>query len=182
MVREHAFSLFEVTDDEGDLQHVTLTELICRTVKVVEARTARIGKKTSFSGDSERFTTDFQRLIHGQLMDAALGINHFMKVTDNHVYTGMAGGVNAIVAEIERAGTEEGKECLNYVLNMRAGSSPKRFPNSLVARDCDAKGLRKDRRLPSGAGMQLDDFVAHEHAITAQLSRAHVLALRLYST
>ena len=45
-----------------------------------------------------------------------------------------------------------------------------------------ANGLRSDRKTASGDGMTLDDFVAHDHAKTAHLTKAHVLAIRLYST
>ena len=56
------------------------------------------------------------------------------------------------------------------------------FPNSPYPRDCGPSGLLPERRdARSGSGKLLDDFV-RESPPAAQLSRAHVLALRLYST
>ena len=94
----------------------------------------------------------------------------------------LAKGVGAIVEEIETRGTDTDKECLNYVLRQRAGSSPLLFSNSAFPRDTDANGLRGDRKSASGEGMNLDDFVAHRDAQKGGLAHAHVLALRLYST
>lgn len=94
----------------------------------------------------------------------------------------LAKGVGAIVEEIDTRGTDTDKECLNYVLRQRAGSSPLLFSNSAFPRDTDANGLRGDRKSASGEGMNLDDFVAHRDAQKGGLAHAHVLALRLYST
>ena len=41
---------------------------------------------------------------------------------------------------------------------------------------------REDRTAADGSGMSFDDFCEHPHAQMAQLTRAHVLAIRLYST
>eukprot|EP00966_Prymnesium_polylepis_P325100 7381088-Prymnesium_polylepis.1 len=79
-------------------------------------------------------------------------------------------GVAAIEDEIEANGTDEDRECLNYVLYQRAGSSPKIFPNSPHRRD-HVRSLEN-----------FFDFVAAPEAQIAQLSAPHTLALRLYTT
>ena len=130
---------------------------------------------------SEKFASDPQRIIVGEQQDAVLGIGHFMRVTDDVIHIGLTLGVSAIVDEFERGATDEARECLHYVLHEHAGSSKLTFPNSPFPRDWDANGVRSDR-LRSGEGMTLDDFVAHPYSRKANLSRAHVLALRLYTT
>ena len=77
-------------------------------------------------------------------------------------------------------GTDEELECLDYVLNQRAGTSSKRFNNSPFLRDCDEAGRPlKDRLLPDGMGFRLADFANTPEARNAKLETAHVLALRL---
>jgi len=68
------------------------------------------------------------------------------------------------------------------VLHQRAGSSSLLFPNSPYPRDCDAGGTRTDRKAADGLGCVLADFVYSKEARQAELTTAHVLALRLYST
>lgn len=99
---------------------------------------------------------------------SALGLAHFMNVPDALMYAGMAEGVPAIEREICAAGDAEDIECLEYVLREAAGSSAKEFSNGV--RDAGRNGER------------LEDFVNHPSAQMAQLSTAHVLALRLYTT
>ena len=68
------------------------------------------------------------------------------------------------------------------MLYEEAGSNAKTFQGGLK-RDCDEQGrLHPKRRAANGRGMRLADFVAHESARAADLSEAHVAALRLYST
>jgi len=43
-------------------------------------------------------------------------------------------------------------------------------------------GLRRDRKDREGLGMRLADFVAHRSARKAELTEAHIVALRLYSS
>ena len=91
-------------------------------------------------------------------------------------------GLEAIREEVARNGTEVDKECLAYVLDMEAGSSGKAFQGGLK-RDCGEDGCVLPSRLTAeGRGMRLSDFVAHEDAILAGLSEAHVAALRFYTT
>ena len=68
------------------------------------------------------------------------------------------------VVQVSTHGDATMKECLQYVLHEAAGSSSTIFMNAPYPRDCDAHGLRADRRTATGEGMRLDDFVAHPHA------------------
>ena len=91
-------------------------------------------------------------------------------------------GLEAIREEVARDGTEVDKECLAYVLDMEAGSSDTSFQGGLK-RDCGGDGCVLPSRLTAeGRGMRLSDFVAHEDAVLAGLSEAHVAALRFYTT
>ena len=86
------------------------------------------------------------------------------------------------MAEFERAGTEEDLECLHYVRYEAAGSSGREFPPN-GRRDCDSNGaLLPERKRADGSGMLLKDFVEAHSSKVANLSMAHVLALRLYTT
>ena len=133
-------------------------------------------------GGVGKYAEDVGTLILGDPSAAALGLWSELKVDMFELFGLMATGVGAIVHEIETSGTEVDKECLDYVLNQRAGSSPKLFVNSPFARDCDANGVRDDRKTDKGEGMLLEDFMLHEHSQTAHLKAAHVVAIRLYST
>ena len=119
-------------------------------------------------------------LVFGRPEDAALGVLHFMCVGRDALP--LAQGVEAIAREVATHGSASDRECLRYVLHERAGSSPLLFSNSAFPRDCDAHGLRNDRRAADGLGMRLADFVAHPKSRAACLEEAHVVALRLYST
>ena len=123
-----------------------------------------------------------QFMITGQPADAALGMAHLLHITQQELSLQTAKGVQAIVDEIEKHGTEEDKECLRYVRHDEAGSSRLIFKNSPYPRDCDEKGLRADRKTKDGKGMRISDFVKDISAKKARLTEAHVLALRLYTT
>jgi hypothetical protein len=120
-------------------------------------------------GIHDRFNADPAALVTGETKDAALGVNHYMRADDSHVYRCMGEGVAAVVREFEASGTEEDRECLDYVLNQRAGSSDKTFQS----------GLTRDI---GRSGETLQDFAEHPSSRTAKLSLAHVLCLRLYTT
>ena len=97
-----------------------------------------------------------------------------MKVDESIVLQGKHLGVIAVKKEFEALNDAEANECLDYVLHRTAGTVPTLFPNSNYARDCDENGVLESRR-----GLTLDDFVRHPHSSNAQLTRAHVLVLRL---
>lgn len=143
----------------------------------------------------------------GQPRQAVHGICHFLNVEETDVNAAIAAGaIEAIVGEVTRHGTDVDKECLEYVLHADAGSSDLTFQDGLK-RDCGPDGallecriLKEDIVVPSAEemqlgekaatltrlnaprGMRLDDFVCTPQAKHARLTKAHVVALRLYST
>lgn len=128
-----------------------------------------------------RFEARVRDMVVGQPEFAAHGLEYFMKVSEFAHIPSPGEGVDAIVREVTERGDAQMRECLTYVLEQPAGSSDLLFPNSPFPRDCDAGGLRADRTA-GGAPMAFEDFVAHPDAVRAKLHRAHVLALRLYTT
>lgn len=145
------------------------------------------------------------KMLNGQPAAAALGMAHLLHLTPQElnlkVYGPHPNGssdrevqaiedeiekhdreVQAIKNEIEKHDNEDLKECLRYVLYEEAGSSAKLFSNSPYPRDHDERGLHKDRRRTDGKGKRISDFVEDMNAKTAHLTKAHVLALRLYTT
>ena len=168
---------------------------------------------------SPRFVAQISELITGQPRRAALGVTHYMNVSDTSTHLKqLAQGVDAIRAEFDallqrtseayrelvvrserdsvvcadeiararvaKEVAEEAHECMLYVLDKPAGSSPKIFANSDCPRDCDARGrVRNDRfNVDTGKGMRLLDFVETRAARTAKLEPAHVAAIRIYTT
>ena len=73
------------------------------------------------------------RGVHGRGLDC-----------DEVLYDGLRRGVGAIVDEIHMHGTDVDRECLDYCLNQRAGSSALVFSNSPYPRDCDEHGVRPE--------------------------------------
>lgn len=129
-----------------------------------------------------KFANEVDTLIMGDPEQSALGLMAVLKVDMFDLFGLLANGVEAIVSEMATNGTDVDKECLNYVLYERAGSSKTSFKNSPYPRDCDENGVRVDRLTASGEGMLLSDFCNHPSALTAALSPPHVVAIRLYST
>ena len=155
-----------------------LFRLLCDAFK------AEVRNDGGFS-DASRFSGEPSDLILGKPAEAALGINHYMRVDmASFAMPPYARGVAAITAEIEASGTPEDHECLDYVLNQRAGESELVFANGNRKRDCDGQGNLLTSRLDpvSGRGMAFADFVQHPHSRIARLQEPHVLALRLYTT
>ena len=145
-----------------------------------EAADAADGPATAYS----KFSGEPGELRCGKPTETALGINHVMRVDPLHfAMPPYAEGVMHIAAEIEASGTASDRECLDYVLRRRAGSSDLTFSNGGLKRDCDAAGrLLPSRQCADGQGMLLPDFVALPASRVARLQEAHVLALRLYTT
>lgn len=127
-----------------------------------------VGGSCGVCGGDGRFVIEATDFIAGRPEDAARGINFYLRASDADVYEKMVHGVASIRREIADFGTEEDKECLDYILNAAAGSSDKVFANG--KRDAGRNGER------------LADFVNHEHSRSSGLSEAHVLALRLYTS
>ena len=98
-------------------------------------------------------------------------------------------GLQAIIEEIEQNGSEEGRECRDYVLYEEAGSDNTPFQNGWKL-DCDPDTgeLLESRQIddpttPSGKrGMRFADFMALAIVGFCQLTEAEVFALRFYTT
>lgn len=146
-----------------------LAEAVRRAVR--EVRTKR-GQQQPGQAEQQfaRFTASFTDLKMGQPVASALGVVSLLGVPDAELRARMAAGVRAIEDEVAANGTPADQENLRYVLHEPAGSSDVIFPNSAFPRD------------HGRAGERLFDFVAMDEARTAQLSPAHVVALRLYTT
>ena len=91
-----------------------------------------------------RFGCKVHELVFGHPKEAAQGLNYFLGVRDEVLYDGLRRGVGAIVDEIHMHGTDVDRECLDYCLNQRAGSSALVFSNSPYPRDCDEHGVRPE--------------------------------------
>ena len=150
---------------------------------IAEGMLATFGRPYAPTGMVQtRFSATLREMVMGQAEFAALGLDHFMQVPSNVAPPSLDDSIDAIVREVTAGGDADTRECLHYVLDEAAGSSSKIFPNSPYPRDCDAGGVRNDRRTLSGTPMRFEDFVAHRDARRANLHAAHVLALRLYTT
>lgn len=105
----------------------------------------------------------------GALENAALPLRTFLNLPSSwSVPAADEDKVDGILAEFRANGSPEDLECLEYVLHGKAGEQPRKWKN----------GVWDEGR----NGEVLDDFLRHPNAVRAQLSRAHVLALRLYTT
>lgn len=82
-----------------------------------------------------RLVSSVRQMVLGQPEEATLGLLYFMRVPPSFVFPSIEQGVTAIVGEFETAGNDIDRECLQYVLRDAAGSSPKRFSNSLYPRE-----------------------------------------------
>ena len=115
-------------------------------------------------------------LITGVVDDASGGLAAFLCVDEevlNRARRSENEGEQAIVEEIEKYVREnpndtELGELLRYVLHEKA-STKRRDPDDMI-------------RDEGHNDMTLNDFVQHASAVEAKLTRAHVLALRLYTT
>ena len=140
------------------------------------------GGRSEAGAAASRFHPPFQ-MMFGRPADAALGLAPYMNIDSTQLARRIAEGKQAIIAEVMRCGDDEVIENLDYVLHKEAGSSPQRFQGGL-RRDCGEDGRTLPERLVHGLfgarGKRLQDFVRDARA--RDLSEAHVLALRLYST
>ena len=133
-----------------------------------------------------RFATSPTELRFGRPAAAALGVEHYMCVTREVVPQGLLDGTAAIVREVSAGGSDEDNECLEYVLRAEAGSSERTYQGGL-RRDCGESGTVLACRTVSDGqggtrGMRLEEFVSHPSAQLANLTEAHIVALRLYTT
>ena len=141
-------------------------------------------------GEDGRFDTP--KLVMGIPPDAGRGINPFLHYADGEeaLLTQAGRGLAAIYEEIETYGTDEERECRDYVLRGEAGSDSVLHIQNYKKRDCDpgtgrvlASRQMNDAAAPGGRrGMRFADFMAHRVARYCELSEAEVFALRYYTT
>ena len=80
---------------------------------------------------SKFFRPDVREIVLGRPEAAALGIASYLKVELFELFGRCMRGTQAIEEEFSAFGTPEDRECLDYVLHQKAGSSTKRFPNGV---------------------------------------------------
>ena len=158
--------------------------------KMLQAAGSLVGgldaARVLFAAEGNRFAAAPRELVFGRPAQAALGIEHYMCVAPEVVPQGLLEGTAAIVREVTASSTDADRECLDYVLHAEAGSSERTYQGGLK-RDCDACGRVLECRTVTNSsgkarGMRLEDFVSHPSAQHANLTEAHVVALRLYTT
>ena len=129
---------------------------------------------------SSKFSTT-QELVTGKMENAINGINSLLGITEQEEQSFFKDGEEAIKNEIkqlvkdakdtgtlkEQKQAEEIQTFLEYILDEKC--SEKKY----------ASGIR-DKGRPSN--YCFEDFMLHKNVTDASLSRAHVLALRLYTT
>ena len=136
--------------------------------------------------EENRFANPPSELVFGRPATAALGVEHYMCVPREAVLQGLIDGTAAVIREVSAGGTDDDRECLDYILHAEAGSSEQTYQGGLK-RDCDERGRVLACRTVADSsgvvrGMRLEDFVSHRSARLANLTEAHVVALRLYTT
>lgn len=140
-----------------------------RSVNVLQALMA-LHEKRAFSADASlqpsKFLSPKNALVMGRPADAALGLAHYMRVHQDTLRAMMVEGCAAIEREFNEHGTETDREWFEYVYRRKA--TPKKM----------GEQVRDEGR----NGETIDDFVRHPSSQKARLTKAHVLALRLYST
>ena len=153
----------------------------------VTATSDRISTSTStstFGGDClNKFSA--RALELGDATLAALGLNSALGLTNEQLATQLKQGKEAIETEILEHGDAADRANLEYVLHGIA-RDPAHIPVHVQA-ELDAGvyhgGSINAADFDAGHdGMAFADFVNHQYSRLAQLSEAHVLALRLYTS
>ena len=119
------------------------------------------------------------KFVLGQPKKAALGVNRILGGSDKELWSGMGRGLQAIRDEFMEHGTDEDRECFEYVVNGTAGSLAKTWPHA-GGRVMDE--FRSPADEDGRAGKPLSYFVNHPSALEAELLEEHVVCLRLYTT
>ena len=133
--------------------------------------------------DGGRFVAKSLQL--GHVLQALRGLHSYLGLDDATLAQQLAIGVDAIVNEIKRSGTDEDRANLAYVLHGIACEETS-LPEH-VKTSCE-KGSYHGGNLAEGDfdyghdGMCFDDFMKLREVKVAQLDKAHVLALRLYTS
>jgi hypothetical protein len=162
--------LANMYDERTDLKAAAM-ELLDTRLKLTEQKALRsLLRDARIQGKFGE--SNLTQLVFGTSTSTVLPLADFMFANARQVNlkaNERDGGVGAIEAEIEANGTDDDKECLQYVLFGLTGSSKRQWPNGVLDEG------RADR-------LTFDDFCATPEAKTAKLSRGMVLALRLYTT
>ena len=145
------------------LSELEMQEITCAT----NTWNVAFAENLALGGD-QRFVAAIEDIVLGRPEQAARGLNSLLGIEDAILFGKMAHGLQSIVDEFNEYGTDDDRECLEYILKARAGSSKKTFFN----------GQRDQGR----CGEQLVDFVNHQSSVNSGLTVAHVVALRLYTT
>jgi len=151
----------------------------------------QISQQSSFVEYDKMNVQEPQQLQYVDASENRRGIVVFMAVDEdvisarklNHL-DGLREEVAAFVASGAQ-GAYELEECLRYVLDEEAGSSPKIFVNSPYPRDCDENGLLEDRKVWRDGRQfpkRLKDFLEEEPVRISGIKIEHVAALRFYTT
>ena len=130
--------------------------------KLLQATKERAIKENRLLGTVKDFSID---------APTASGLARSLGMTTREHAIEMAKGPAAIVSEFEVSGTATDKQCLDYVMNKKAGSDTTEFWNGMM-----------DHERPADYGKTLDDFVNHEYSRMAGLDTEEVIALRVYTT
>ena len=114
----------------------TVTELLARLKEAAK----RAGYEMQASSGRQMAGgkyDDAGKMVLGLPNDAALGIVPFLNVGDESAFLHLvARGLEGMKEEIEARGSDDDKECRDYVLYAQAGSSDKAFQNGWM-RDRD---------------------------------------------
>ena len=157
-------------------------QLITYLTELLRSSSSPSSAPPASHGPNMRFSIGINHLQLGQQTDAAHGVGHFLNVPERALQVTLAAEPLASLRSEWLQAEPDILECIEYVLNRRAGSLDRIFPNSQFPPDCDAYGVREDRTLPSGEGMSLQDFANLPECRDAKLELHHVAAVRIYST
>ena len=149
------------------------------TAPAVAATAAAVG-----ADPPERFVA--RELLLGQAEEAAEGLNAALGI-DNPQLLGrlLQQGHEAVVTEFLEHGSDEDQANLEYVLHgvaQRDADLPAHVKADYAKGSYHGGSLRPGDYDYGHAGMCLEDFVGHEHSRLARLTKAHLLALRMYTT
>jgi len=157
---------------------------VCKGAEQGTGRDSRLVVAAPPTGEPEA-KFQVQNLILGHADEAALGLNAALGIDEeDELPELLALKEKAIIMEFQRHGSAEDKANLNYILACQARQEP--LPEHIRQQIESGKyhgGAIAGEDFDVGHdGMRFDDFVNHEHSRLARLGRAHVLALRLYTS
>jgi hypothetical protein len=128
-------------------------------------------KSKPSKGQGDKFIATVIRL--GQATESAAGLAHLLGFNDMslvRMIDAYGGGIEAIMYEVNKHGRPEDKTNLQGLLSGTYTNPP------------DSKGNPPSPEDIAAASKTIEELIDCEEAKIAQLTRAHVLALRLYTT